>query len=79
MSTSTVETLTAELVAGNTEYRELLREHKRCDSRLNEILSLSHPSATELDEAASLKKKKLALKDRMREITHLWKTSHASH
>ena len=79
MSTATVEGLKAELVAENTEFRELLREHKRCDNRLTEILSLSHPSAAELDEAASLKKKKLVLKDRMDEMAHLWKTSHTSH
>lgn len=54
-----------DLMNSNTEFRGLAREHKRHEARLLELAALSHPSDAELLEEATLKKKKLAIKDQM--------------
>ena len=54
-----------DLLSGNNEFRGLAREHKRHEARLTELAALTHPSDAELLEEATLKKKKLAIKDQM--------------
>ena len=50
------------------EYRTLLDEHRSLESRLNELSSRLYLSDQEQVEEVTLKKKKLALKDRMQEM-----------
>ena len=52
----------------NPEYRTLLDEHRSLESRLNELASRLYLSDQEQVEEVTLKKKKLALKDRMQEM-----------
>jgi len=59
------ESVKAELMTSNTEFRELAREHGRYEARLSELSSLSYPSDEEQMEEVTLKKKKLAIKDQM--------------
>lgn len=60
-----IESLKAELMTSNPEFRELVREHGRYEARLSELSSLSYPSDEEQMEEVTLKKKKLAIKDQM--------------
>ena len=60
-----IETVKAELMTSNPEFRELAREHGRYEARLSELSSLSYPSDEEQMEEVTLKKKKLAIKDQM--------------
>ena len=60
-----IESVKAELMTNNPEFRELAREHGRYEARLSELSSLSYPSDEEQMEEVTLKKKKLAIKDQM--------------
>ncbi len=60
-----IESVKAELMTSNPEFRELAREHGRYEARLSELSSLSYPSDEEQIEEVTLKKKKLAIKDQM--------------
>jgi uncharacterized protein YdcH (DUF465 family) len=60
-----IESVKAELMTSNPEFRELAREHGRYEARLTELSSLSYPSDEEQMEEVTLKKKKLAIKDQM--------------
>jgi uncharacterized protein YdcH (DUF465 family) len=60
-----IESVKAELMTSNPEFRELVREHGRYEARLSELSSLSYPSNEEQMEEVTLKKKKLAIKDQM--------------
>lgn len=51
-------------VQNTTERLEVLRdEHRKLDSKIKELTSVSYLTAEEQMEVAQLKKKKLALKD----------------
>ena len=52
----------------NQEYRSLFDEHRSLESRLIELSSHRYLSDTEQMEEVTLKKKKLALKDKMQEL-----------
>jgi len=65
MEMTTADNLKEELIASNPEFRELAREHGRYEQRLSELSALAYPSEEEQLEEATLKKKKLALKDQM--------------
>lgn len=67
------------LINNDAQYRELATEHRKYDERLNELISLSHPNEDELIEEATLKKKKLYLKDQMEQIVTQFKTSAVGH
>ena len=60
-----IESVKAELMTSNPEFRELAREHGRYEARLSELSSLSYPSDEEQMEEITLKKRKLAIKDQM--------------
>jgi uncharacterized protein YdcH (DUF465 family) len=53
------------LLRENAEFRRAHDDHLACDKALEAIRAKSHPSAADADEERELKKKKLALKDRM--------------
>jgi hypothetical protein len=57
-----------DLLGQNEEYRRLEQQHHDYDSRLNLLLEKVVLNDDEQVEEVTLKKKKLQLKDRMREI-----------
>ena len=56
------------LLQGNDRYRQLAEQHSQLDRRLHELTDKHYLSSNEQFEEVTLKKKKLALKDRMEEI-----------
>lgn len=56
------------LLQGNDHYRQLAEQHSQLDRRLHELTDRHYLSDTEQFEEVTLKKRKLALKDRMEEI-----------
>ena len=56
------------LLEQDDEYRELAEQHRALENRLAELLGHPYPSGAEQVEEATLKKKKLHLKDRMEHI-----------
>ena len=58
-------------------YQELVRQHHRLDDRLHELTQKPYLSDAEQFEEVTLKKKKLALKDRMQEIAREGSHLHA--
>jgi uncharacterized protein YdcH (DUF465 family) len=57
------------LLSRDDHYRQLAEEHRRYDTRLTELSNIHFPNAEEQLEEATLKKKKLALKDLMEQIS----------
>lgn len=62
------ETLKQRLLTTDSHFRDLVRTHTRYEERLAELSALMHPNDHEQLEEATLKKKKLAIKDQMQEI-----------
>jgi hypothetical protein len=56
------------LLEQDDEYRDLAEQHRVLESRLTEILGHPYRSDAEQIEEATLKKKKLHIKDRMENI-----------
>ncbi len=56
------------LMREDSNFRELVQQHENYEKRLSELASLTYPNDEELQEEATLKKKKLAVKD---EIYHI--------
>ena len=65
MDIQTTDMLKEELMNQDPVFRELAREHSKYEERLSELTALAYPSDEEQLEEITLKKKKLALKDRM--------------
>ena len=59
---------TSSLLHRNDQYRVLSDTHHQLDDRLQELAGKPHLSETELREEATIKKRKLALKDQMEQI-----------
>ena len=59
-------------------YRELAQQHHDLDHRLHELTEKHFLSATEQVEEVNLKKRKLALKDRMEELARDYLSTHAT-
>lgn len=59
------------------EFRQLAEEHRRCESRLTELISKSDITTDEEIEEKLLKKRKLRLKDQMAERIRSYETAHA--
>ncbi len=56
------------LLQNDEEFRHLAEQHNQLDTRLNELVGHAYPSHAEELEKATLKKRKLQLKDRMERI-----------
>jgi len=67
------------LLNHDDQYRDLASEHRKYESRLNELAGLPFPNEDEQLEETVLKKKKLILKDRMEAIMSKYKSSAAGH
>ncbi len=68
MEMSNTDGLREQLIMTDPEFRELSREHGRYEARLSELTALQFPNEEEQLEEVTLKKKKLAVKDQMRDI-----------
>jgi uncharacterized protein YdcH (DUF465 family) len=56
------------LLEEDDEYRDLAAQHRALESRLAELLGHAYPSDADQIEEATLKKRKLHIKDRMEHI-----------
>lgn len=67
-----------ELMKSDQNFRELVQQHQNYEQRLDELANLTYPSDEEQLEESTLKKKKLALKDKIYTIIdqHSKKISH---
>jgi uncharacterized protein YdcH (DUF465 family) len=57
-------------------YRQLAEQHHELDDRLHQLTERHYLSSTEQFEESILKKRKLALKDRMEEMARMYADSH---
>lgn len=66
------------LLQSHDQYRELAQRHHQLDDRLHELIEKHHLSDSEQVEETTIKKRKLALKDRMEQIVVEWTREHPS-
>ena len=66
------------LLQSHDQYRELAERHHALDDRLHELTGKHHLSDDEQFEESTIKKRKLALKDRMEQIALEWARDHHS-
>ena len=65
------------LTQSDDHYRHLVEEHHQLDNRLHELTDKHYLSSSEQIEEVTLKKRKLALKDRMEEMAREYAHSHS--
>ena len=65
------------LLRESEHYRDLAERHHQLDDRLHELTERHYLSDSEHVEEATLKKRKLLLKDQMEEILRDYAASHA--
>lgn len=65
------------LLHHNDQYRQLAEQHHELDNRLHQLTDKHYLSPSEQVEEVTLKKRKLALKDRMEAITREYLQAHA--
>jgi uncharacterized protein YdcH (DUF465 family) len=63
MDMSTADPVRDELLRSNQQFRDLVHQHEDFEKRLNELAHLTYPNDDEQLEEATLKKRKLAVKD----------------
>jgi len=56
------------LLQSHEQFRQLAEQHSQLDHRLHQLTDKNYLTASEQFEEVTLKKRKLALKDRMEEI-----------
>jgi uncharacterized protein YdcH (DUF465 family) len=66
------------LLQRHDQYRQLAEQHSQLDHRLHQLTDKHYLSASEQVEEVTLKKRKLALKDRMEEIARQYSDNRAS-
>jgi uncharacterized protein YdcH (DUF465 family) len=64
------------LLRNDNQYRELAEQHHQLDDRLHQLTERHYLSDSEQFEEATLKKRKLALKDRMEEMARMYAHEH---
>jgi uncharacterized protein YdcH (DUF465 family) len=64
------------LLRNDDSYRQLAEQHHELDDRLHRLTERHYLSDSEQFEETTLKKRKLALKDRMEEMARLYAESH---
>jgi uncharacterized protein YdcH (DUF465 family) len=65
------------LLASDPQFRTLAEQHHQLDDRLHQLIEKHYLSANEQIEEVTLKKKKLALKDRMESILREYARQHS--
>ena len=76
MDISTVDTVKIELSEKNPAFRNLVEQHQTFEKRLSELAELTYPNDEELLEEATLKKKKLVIKDEMYSMMQQYSNLH---
>ncbi|HEV7700660.1 MAG TPA: YdcH family protein [Pyrinomonadaceae bacterium] len=76
MDMSTADPVRDELLKSNQEFRELVHQHEDFEQRLSELAHLTYPNDDEQFEEATLKKKKLAVKDEIYSMMQQHAVSH---
>lgn len=66
------------LLHSHDQYRQLAEQHSQLDHRLHELCDKHYLSESEQVEEVTIKKRKLALKDRMEEIAREYSHQRAS-
>ena len=64
------------LLQNDNSFKQLVEQHHQLDDRLHQLTERHYLSDTEQVEEATLKKRKLALKDRMEEMARLYAAHH---
>lgn len=59
---------TEQLLQTNEEFLDLFAKHHELEARLNQLIAKPYPSEPDHLEEATLKKRKLQMKDRMEDI-----------
>jgi uncharacterized protein YdcH (DUF465 family) len=65
------------LLQHDDQFRLLVEQHHQLDHRLHELTDKHYLSASEQVEEVTLKKRKLALKDRMEEMAREYASAHS--
>ena len=65
------------LLQSDQQFRQLAEQHHELDDRLHQLIEKHYLSTTEQFEQVTLKKKKLALKDRMESIVREYTRQHS--
>ena len=65
------------LLQHDDQFRQLVEQHHQLDHRLHELTDKHYLSASEQIEEVTLKKRKLALKDRMEEMAREYVHAHS--
>jgi uncharacterized protein YdcH (DUF465 family) len=66
------------LLQKNDQYRQLAEQHLELDNRLHELTDKPYLSSSEQLEEVTIKKRKLALKDRMEAIAREYRQAQSS-
>ena len=65
------------LLASDPQFRTLAEQHPQLDDRLHQLIDKHYLSANEQLEEVTLKKRKLALKDRMETLVREYARQHS--
>ncbi len=65
-----------ELIKSNPAFRDLVQQHQTYEKRLTELAHLTYPNDDEMLEEATIKKKKLLVKDEIYAIMQEYSNSH---
>ena len=65
------------LLQSDQQFRQLAEQHHQLDDRLHQLIEKHYLSETEQVEEVTLKKRKLALKDRMESILREYAREHS--
>jgi uncharacterized protein YdcH (DUF465 family) len=65
------------LLQSDQQFRQLAEQHHQLDDRLHQLIEKHYLSETEQVEEVTLKKRKLALKDRMESIVREYARQHS--
>jgi uncharacterized protein YdcH (DUF465 family) len=76
MDMSTPDAVRDELLKSNQAFRELVQKHQTYEQRLDQLAHLTYPNDEEQLEEATLKKKKLNVKDEIYAMMHDYSVSH---
>ncbi len=71
-----VEAVKSELSKKNPMFRDLVEQHQKFEKRLTELAELNYPNDEELLEEATLKKRKLVIKDEMYSMMQQYSNLH---
>jgi uncharacterized protein YdcH (DUF465 family) len=76
MDMTTIDPVRDELIKENPNFRDLVQQHQNYERRLSELAQLTYPNDEEQLEEATLKKKKLNVKDEIYAIMQNHSHSH---